>query len=137
MTPLHDLDEVLSELAPEVGGIYYFSPVGELPPGLAPFATVQENEGLTVVVTDEQARDFELPAHQPMVRISLGAYTSLEAVGITATVAQTLASRGIACNVVAGYHHDHIFVPLSKSKEAERLLRNLAQQAQGWLPSAR
>lgn len=135
MMPLRDLDQILSQLSPQIGGTYYFATVEHLPEGLTPFAMVQENEGITVIVSDDQAKEFGFPAVQPMVRISLGAYTSLEAVGITATVAQTLASRGIACNVIAGYYHDHIFVPSSKSKEAERLLQNLVEQAQGWLPT--
>ena len=29
---------------------------------------------------------------------------------------------GISCNVIAGFHHDHIFVPIEKAEEALQCL---------------
>lgn len=132
--PLHDLDQNLAQLDPEIIGTYYFVTLDRLPVELEPFAIIRESEGVTAIVNHTEVQDYSLPTKMPMARISLGAYTSLEAVGITATVAQTLASRGIACNVIAGYHHDHIFVPLKRAEEAQRLLQGLVIQAKGWLP---
>ncbi|MHB1138960.1 MAG: ACT domain-containing protein, partial [Microthrixaceae bacterium] len=40
-----------------------------------------------------------------------------------------LAERGISCNVVAGYHHDHLFVPASAAQGALAALRELSVAA--------
>jgi hypothetical protein len=45
---------------------------------------------------------------------------------LTAAVAGALAERGIACNVVAGFHHDHLFVPWGRRDEALVLLQRLS-----------
>ena len=44
--------------------------------------------------------------------------TDLAAVGITAKVSGALAEAGIACNVLAGFHHDHLLVPVDRADEA-------------------
>lgn len=50
--------------------------------------------------------------------------------GLTAAVATALADDGIACNVVAGYHHDHLFVPAARAADAmESLVRLAARRA--------
>jgi hypothetical protein len=41
-------------------------------------------------------------------------------------VSGALAGAGIACNVVAGYHHDHLFVPWERREEALAILQRLA-----------
>jgi hypothetical protein len=42
-------------------------------------------------------------------------------------VSGALAEAGIACNVVAGFHHDHLFVPWERREEALELLQRLSQ----------
>ena len=64
---------------------------------------------------------------QGWARITLGVQSSLAAVGLTARVATILAERGIAANVIAGYHHDHVFVPWDRRDEALQALRALSQ----------
>lgn len=133
MNALINLEQSLAQLDPRIVGTYVFETVDSIPSGVQPFAIIHEDEGTTIVVDQEDAAGAELPATVPFARISLGAFTSLNAVGITATIAQTLASRDIPCNVIAGYHHDHLFVPVSRAAEAMRLLAGLSSQAEGWL----
>lgn len=88
------------------------------PPTLTPLATFAEDEGLTLVATVVSLAAHDIP-HQPgFARISLGLYSALEGVGLTAAVATALADHGISCNMVAAYHHDHLFVPWDRRDEA-------------------
>jgi hypothetical protein len=59
--------------------------------------------------------------------ITLQVHSALDAVGLTAAVSSALADAGIACNVVAGYHHDHLFVPYERGEEAVAILTALAR----------
>jgi hypothetical protein len=45
-------------------------------------------------------------------------------VGLTAAVAGKLAEQGISANIIAGYFHDHVFVPLLDASIALRLLKS-------------
>ena len=38
--------------------------------------------------------------------------------GLTAAVSARLAEQDIACNVLAGYHHDHLLVPMARVGDA-------------------
>lgn len=96
---------------------------------LRPVAAVAEAEGLSLVVPEPHARAAGLPFEGVYRRITLQVHSSLEAVGLTAAVAACLAARGIAANVVAGYHHDHLLVPTARAGEALAALRHLAAEA--------
>ena len=91
-----------------------------LPRALALF---REDEGISLVLPLDDARAFQLPCHMPMRRITLGVFSALDGVGLTAAVAGALAARGIACNVIAAFHHDHIFVPEAEADAAMAALR--------------
>lgn len=58
--------------------------------------------------------------------ITLEVHSSLAAVGLTASFSAALAQAGISCNVVAGFHHDHIFVPNERAERALSTLRALS-----------
>ena len=91
----------------------------------APIASYQENEGLTLVLTQERA-DASGLSYEGLFRcISLQVHSSLESVGLTAVVAGKLAAYEISANIIAGYYHDHVFVPQAQASEAFELLRNL------------
>jgi uncharacterized protein len=96
---------------------------GALP--FAPFATVAEDEGLTVlaVLADLVAAGA---GSEPWARISLTIHSDLAAVGLTAAFATALAAEGISCNVIAGVHHDHLFVQWDRRHAALRVLQALA-----------
>src|SRR5215831_171313 len=97
---------------------YVFVTVERVPDGLEPVAMVREPEGLTVVLRREDADRRGLAYDFVAAWIVLGALTRLDEVGVTATFATALAALGIGCNVIAGVHHDHVFVPYDRAPEA-------------------
>lgn len=92
---------------------------------LEPFATVLEEEGLTLVLQRERAEEAKLDYEGVFARITLQVHSSLEAVGLTAAVAGRLADLGISANVVAAYHHDHVLVPWDRREGAMEALTTL------------
>ena len=58
-----------------------------------------------------------------MAWLSLTVQSSLEAVGLTAAFSKVLGDAGIPCNVLAGYHHDHLLVPIDRVDDAIAVLR--------------
>jgi uncharacterized protein len=93
----------------------------------AAIATFREDEGVSAIVPAAIADQADVEGPD-MARITLGVYSDLEGVGLTAAVSTALAEAGIACNMVAAMHHDHAFVPAARSEEAVLLLRNLASR---------
>lgn len=63
--------------------------------------------------------------------MTLGVHSDLAAVGLTAAVASALVVAGIACNVIAAAHHDHLFVSLDAADAALAVLNALQQSAAG------
>jgi len=61
--------------------------------------------------------------------VTLNVHSSLEAVGFIAEVSKVLASKGIGCNPVSGFYHDHLFVPVGREEEVVECLRDLARDA--------
>ncbi|WP_156842843.1 ACT domain-containing protein [Novosphingobium aquimarinum] len=91
-------------------------------------ALFREEEGLSAILSLADARSLSLPLDQPMRRITLRVHSALDGVGLTAAVAGELADAGIACNMVAAYHHDHAFVPAADAERALALLLTLQEQ---------
>jgi hypothetical protein len=110
------------ELFPEPYGYAVWD--GALP--FQPFATVAEAEGLTVVAPLAAMRAAGMPS-EPWARISLTVQSDLAAVGLTAAFAGALGREGISCNVIAGYHHDHLFVQWDRREDAMAALRALSR----------
>ena len=132
--PVSDLAELLASMQPELNdGTYVFSSV---PPErdvsrLVPLATFREREGLTVIIDEATALREELPVLFRAAWITLTVHSDLEAVGLTAAVAEVLAKASISCNVVAAAFHDHIFVPVERAADALAQLAELQAQARG------
>lgn len=85
----------------------------------------REEEGATVVV---EAADTESDAASDEPRwaqITLRIHSSLDAVGMMAAIATALADRGIPCNAVSAYFHDHLFVPWKSRRRAMSALDDL------------
>ncbi|OJD27233.1 hypothetical protein ACJ73_01371 [Blastomyces percursus] len=95
---------------------------------LQPQMLFQESEGVTIITTRNLATShgFGEQATFPCRKISLKIHSSLEAVGLIAAISTTLGEGCISSNVVSGYFHDHIFVPVGREEEALQALRELA-----------
>ncbi|MGD8605635.1 MAG: ACT domain-containing protein [Anaerolineales bacterium] len=94
---------------------------------IQPRGTVREREGVTVILTQLQADNLDLAYEGSFACITLSVHSSLEAVGLIAAVASALAQAGIGVNPLAGYYHDHLFVPWERRGEAMTLLLELQQ----------
>jgi hypothetical protein len=131
MTGESDLRKLLSGMRPQLNpGRYVFTTAqGGIPPGVTPVATVTEEEGLTLVLRQDEADAAGLPYDYVAGWITLRVHSALEAVGLTAAFARELADAGLSCNVVAGFHHDHLFVPYESAARAVAVLEDLARRS--------
>ncbi len=93
-----------------------------LPDAVAMF---REAEGVSLVLPVEVAARHGFETAGAMRCITLNVYSALEGVGLTAAVTGALAERGIACNVIAAFHHDHVFVPEADCDVALNALKAL------------
>ncbi|UKA55644.1 N-acetyltransferase [Arthrobacter sp. FW305-BF8] len=89
-------------------------------------AAVREAEGLTVVLPRAEADALGLPYDFVAAWITLEVHSALEAVGLTAAVSRALTQARISCNVLAGFHHDHLLVPVGDSARALEALSELS-----------
>lgn len=89
-------------------------------------ALFREAEGLSLILPIGAAERLGFAVGKPMRRIVLTVLSALDGVGLTAAAAGALAAEGLACNVVAAFHHDHLFV---SSATAERALAVLEARA--------
>ena len=132
MSGITDLAEMLSSLEPVLldGEFVFVSVDAAGARSLDGFATVTEPEGTTVVLRKQQADDASLAYEFTARWITLTVNSSLEAIGLTAAFASALTDEGISCNVLAGFHHDHILVPAAQADRAMNTLRRLAADNQ-------
>ena len=130
MTGETNLHSLLRTMSPVLHAeTYVFTRVDSpIPPNAHPVVTVREDEGLTMVLQKEEADTLSLDYDYEAAWITLEVHSSLEAVGLTAAVSNALKDAGISCNVVAGYTHDHLFVPIGRSADALAALQALTQQ---------
>lgn len=127
--PVRELADLVRSMRPELqdGEFEYCTVPGPaVPAGLSPVVTVRETEGLTLVLPAAAAASAGLPGGFRCRQITLRVHSALDAVGLTAAVAAALAADGIAANVVAGFHHDHVFVPAADADRAMAALQALA-----------
>ncbi len=128
MTGETDLATMLASLRierrePPVTVVHLSNPV-ELGDGV--LALIAEDEGTTAVVSIAEAERRGWPVEFRAAWLTVSVHSSLDAVGLTAALASALAEHGIACNVLAGYFHDHLLVPLDRADEAVECLEALA-----------
>ena len=94
-------------------------------------ASFREEEGVSLILPLAIAKDRGLSADHPMRSITLRVFSALDGVGLTAAVSGALAGQGIACNMVAAYHHDHVFIPAAMAERAFEIMNGLQRSMTG------
>lgn len=128
MTGERDLRKLISGMEPVLDPMAYsFVSVapGEAPTS-QPLMRFRETEGDTLILSLSDAEAQGLDVARPFRRITLTVHSDLEAVGLTAAFSNALAEVGISANVVAGFYHDHIFVPEADADAALAALMRLS-----------
>ncbi len=125
---LVDLGQLLALLSPDLlPEVYCFTwdpaPHPEL--RAAALMALQEEEGTTLILPLALANAAHVEAGFVCRKITLNVPSSLEAVGMMAAIAEALRNAGLPCNAVAGYHHDHLFVPHGAAEVALACLQDL------------
>ena len=115
-------DDMVRQMSPRlVAGLWRFETVSEdgfanlLPSAQAVF---REDEGVSMILPADEETQLA------MCQITLDVNSSLEGTGLTAAVSTALAAAGIACNMVAAHHHDHVFVPANRVDDAMKILNS-------------
>ena len=133
MSGERDLNTLLQSMKPEMQeGVFVFCTLPEgkrIPANLEPVHIFHEREGTAFVVRREEADVAGLPYQFASRLITLTVHSSLEAVGFLAAITAPLAEAGISVNAVSAFYHDHLFVPVERAEEAQRLLQKLAEDS--------
>ncbi len=125
--PLRDLESLLANLSPELhDGTYAVVSVPVPIPDVHPFMTIEEAEGLTMLLRREEADAIGLPYELPLAWITLGVYRAIGSVGFVATATSALAQANIAAVAGVGRWHTHLFVPSTDAERAMKVLRRLS-----------
>jgi hypothetical protein len=124
-----NLEILLKHMKPELNaGEYVFCQANtwEQIFSLEPLCSFHEQEGWTMILPREKADSRGIPYTMTCAWITLTVHSALEAVGLTAAFAKALTESNISCNVVAAFHHDHIFVPIRDAQRAMDALQKLS-----------
>ena len=123
--PLAALDEILASLTvSRRDGVFAVCTLDEVPDADVE-AVVVEDEGLTVVLPLEEAQRLRLSWGFEAAWLTIDVRTALDGVGLTAAFSTALAAADLPCNVLAGFHHDHVLVPVDRVGEALEVLADL------------
>ncbi len=124
-----DLTQLLQSMSAELmDGTFVFvtTEKSQVPDGLTPRMIFHEAEGVTLIILQSEAETFRLSYEFPCRMITLNVHSSLEAVGFIARIATELANHGMGVNPVAGFYHDHLFVPEDRAEDAMEILRQIS-----------
>ena len=133
MSGIVDIEVLLKEMEPVLEDMEYvfctkevFSIDKEIL-SLNPIGTFLEKEGMTFIVAKDKADKKALSYESVFNKITLNVHSSLDAVGLTAAISTALKEVNISANVIAGFYHDHIFIPKDRSQEALKALIELTK----------
>lgn len=126
MAGLTNLHEILGALRPSVRTGRFVVVSSPTPPTWTPRRASSRRRSTTLILTQDAADAAGLPYDAVFGWITLQVHSSLESVGITSAVSTALARVGISCNVLAGFYHDHLLVPVDDVDEAVDVLGGLS-----------
>ncbi len=128
-----DLDRLLSGLTAKLQpGRFVFATLAPdaVPRGIKPRMRFEESEGSTLILHEEDATKHGIKYEFPCRMITLEVHSALEAVGFIAHISTALAQAGMGVNPVAGFYHDHLFVPDGREEDALQCLERIRAEAQ-------
>lgn len=130
MSPVRETAAMIRAMRPELApGTFVFrsfADAADAAPLLAEaLASFREAEGLSLILPADEADPMAMRC------LTLQVHSALDGIGLTAAVAQALSEAGIPCNMVAAFHHDHVFVPAGLAERAVEVLRARAAAAGG------
>jgi uncharacterized protein len=127
------LNKLLQSMQPILSpGEYVFCCIGDRDnrySQLNPIGQFREREGITLILERSQADAASLPYTSVFSMITLSIHSSLEAVGFLAAITSKLAEHNISVNPVSAYYHDHLFVSVSRTKQALMLLQEFSKRS--------
>ena len=125
-----NLEELIKNMKPLLHkGVYVFCQVQSLKK--VPLDDIiafikEEEEGATIIIRKGLADAMDLDYEIEAAWITLDVVSPLDAVGFTAVFSKALSDKGISCNVISGYNHDHLFVNAQHQKLAIEVLNELS-----------
>lgn len=141
MTPAEkDLHALIASMHPAVREgeyVYVRWPEGR-PLGGHIAAAVREADGLTVVLPRADADAQDLPYDHAAAWITAQTPSADGAAGLTAAISAALAEAKIGVKILAGFHRDHLLVPVPDAERALEVLHELSaasRSASGGTPA--
>lgn len=129
MTGERDIDALMKTMRPRlIDSVCVFATVSpeNVPAGLTPRMMFHEAEGVTLILLRSEADSLGLAYEFPSRMITLDVHSALEAVGFLARITTALAAEGMGVNPVAGFYHDHLFIPDGREQDAMAVLAKLS-----------
>ncbi len=122
----NNLDKLIAGMSPLMAPEVYVFTTSSTPTDIPAIMRFEEAEGVTQIVTRVAAEAAGVAYEFPSRMITLNVHSSLEAVGFMAVITTRLAAEGMGVNPVAGFFHDHIFVPEDRAEDAMNVLAAMA-----------
>jgi hypothetical protein len=121
------LPALLLGAKPEVREGVFVLVAGEVPPQLRQLGRVTTNGVRSIILSKAEADAAGL--RYPFVAswITVRIHSTVTAARLTNTVVEALQAAGIRCVVVAGFAHNHLFVPENRTEEALAVLAGVSR----------
>ena len=125
-----ELKDILGNLKPRIlEGSFVFTTSNDeldhLMKTFKPIATFREEEGITLVISKDEADKFNIKYDSLFRCISLGVHSSLNSYGLISSISSELTKKKISSNVFSGFYHDHIFVQADLADTALQVINSL------------